>query len=131
MGLEGNAMSSKKIPTPEEFARASRLAAERSRGLDQVRQGVLERFCGRCPLHEFYILDQLDVDFRAYVFFERTADISACQQSGINAEIVDFVYAELDRLGRGPRDRIKVAFEFDSDENVTTHYEGNYFLRLK
>jgi len=119
------------IPTAEDFERASRLMKERARNLDKVREAVFIRFKAICPLHEFYILDQRDVDFRAYVFFEEEKDIEACESSGISEQIVDCVYAELERAGRGSRADIKVAFEFDSDENVVAHYEGNYFLRLR
>ena len=44
--------------------------------------------------------------------------------------MMDFVYAALERAGRGKRPDISVAFEFDSDENVTANFEGDYFLRF-
>jgi hypothetical protein len=119
------------IPTPEEFERASRLAEERARNLDRVSKSVRAHFRRRCPLHNFYILDQMDVDFRAYVFFEREADITAMRESGMDVQIMDFVYAELERWGRGRRDEIKVAFEFDSDERVQAARHGDYSLRLR
>jgi hypothetical protein len=92
---------------------------------------VLEHFRRRCPLHEFFILDQRDVDFRAYVFFEQTRDIAAMKQGGVEREISDFVHAELERLGRGRRDEINVAFEFDSHEHVQAKFGGNHFNRLR
>jgi hypothetical protein len=131
--VEGSAMSDSKskIPTAEEFERASKLMEERARNLDQVRDRVLEHFGARCPLHQFFILDQRDVDFRAYVFFEQTKDIAAMKQVGVDCEIVDFVYAQLERLGRGRRDEINVAFEFDSHEHVLAKFGGNYLNRLR
>jgi hypothetical protein len=48
-------------------------------------------------------------------------------RSGVTQEIEDFVYAELERAGRGGKGDIRVAFEFDSDENVNASFEGDYF----
>jgi hypothetical protein len=104
---------------------------ERARGLDRVRDEVLAEFQQRAPLHEFYILDQRDVDYRAYVFFSRDEDLKAAHQSGLDAELIDFTYGALERAGRGRRDELKVAFEFDSHENVQRRFEGNYGLRLR
>jgi hypothetical protein len=71
------------------------------------------------------------VDFRAYVFFQRDSDVAVAQQNGLADQIVDFVYEALERVGRGRRSEIKVAFEFDSHERVVTQFEGNYWLRLR
>jgi hypothetical protein len=120
-----------RIPTVEEFRRASQYMAERFRNLERVRGAVLSRFKDLSPLHTFDILPQSDVDFRAYVFFETNKDVDACQKNGISQQIEDCVYEELERAGRGQRTAIKVAFEYDSDENVIANYEGNYFLRLR
>jgi hypothetical protein len=120
-----------KIPSDDEFARASKHMEERSRNLDDVRKKVIRYFKKICPLHNFYILDQNDVDFRAYVFFKKDADIKACEKVGINNHLIDFVYAELELLGKGNKKDINVAFEFDSDENVTAKYKGDYFMRLR
>jgi hypothetical protein len=119
------------IPTDEEFARADRLDQERSRNLDNVCEAVKQHFMGVCPLHNVYILWQQDVDFRAYVFFEKDKDIKACKDSGVIRDMIDFVYDELERAGRGKRGAITVGFEFDSDENVVANYEGDYLLRLR
>lgn len=127
--MEGNKMN--RIPSDEDFDRASRHMEERSRKLDKVREIVIQHFKNTSPLHDFYILDQRDVDFRAYVFFKEDKDIQTCKTSGILQDLMDFVYAELEHAGRGKRGEIKVAFEFDSDENVTTNFEGDYFLRLR
>lgn len=120
-----------RVPSDEDFARADRLMAERDRNLDVVSTNVKKRFNNICPLHNFYILWQRDVDFRAYVFFKEDKDIEECKVKGVFNEITDFVYAELERAGRGKRGEIEVAFEIDSDENVTANFEGDYFLRLR
>lgn len=127
--MEGNAMNN--IPSDEELARASRYMEEESRNLDKVRENVKQRFIGIYPLYDFYILDQIDVDFRAYVFFKEDKDIQACESSGVLQALMNCVYEELEFAGRGKREDITVAFEFDSDENVTANYEGDYFLRLR
>ena len=122
---------SKKIPSPADFERASKLMEERARGLDRVRDDVLAQFQTPGPLREFYILDQLDVDFRAYVFFPGDKDIAVAHETGLSKRIVDFVHAALERHGRGRRGEIEVAFVFDSDEHVQRSFAGNYLLRLR
>ncbi len=80
------------IPSEENFSRAKELARERSRNLDNVRNTVMNQFASECPLVDFYILDQIDVDFRVYVFFNKTADAEVCQNNGTSKQIIDFVY---------------------------------------
>jgi len=128
--MAGRAMTaSGKIPTDEEFARASRVMEERARNLDRVREAVLAHFGKRYPLHDFFILDQRDVDFRAYAFLERDEDVEAMRKRGLDRELLDFVYEELERQGRGTD--IDVALELDSHENVVARFEGDYSLRLR
>src|SRR4051812_27357661 len=120
-----------KIPTDEEFVRASRLMKESFRNLDMVREEVLRHFKGRCQLHNIWILPQMDVDFRAYVFFKKDEDVKASKSNGVQEEIIEYVYSGLERAGRGKRNAIKVAFEFDSDENIKVKFNGNYDHRLR
>ena len=119
------------IPSEEEFARASKYMDEGFLHLEQVREAVLLRFRDTCPLYAFHIMPQRGVDFRAYIFFNTEKDIETCKNSGIAQQIIDFVYSELERVGRGTKAAIKVAFEFDSNENVISKYNGDYFLRLQ
>src|SRR5690625_1085357 len=126
--MEGCAMSN--VPSNEDFERAARKMAERSRNLDKLREMFLQRFGSRYPLHEFCIMPQRDVDFRAYVFFDKNNDVETSKESGLNEEIIDFVYESLEFLGRGRRGEVTVVFEFDSNENVEENFEGDYYLRL-
>jgi hypothetical protein len=119
------------IPTDKDFERASKLMAERSKNLDEIRNTIKKVFRNKYPLHEIYILPQRDVDFRAYIFFEKVSDIEKCRKIGVVKEIEDFILNELERLGRGSRDEIKVSFELDSHENVEANFEGEYLLRLR
>ncbi len=120
-----------RIPSDEEFARVSRQMKEQSRNLDRVRGKVIQHFTRICPLHNFFVLAQGDFSFRAYVFFKKDGDIQTCKNSGILQDLIDFVYVELEDAGRGKREDIEVAFEFDSDENVAAIFGGNYFSRLR
>ena len=119
------------IPSNEDFERAKRLARERSRSLDSVSFRVKERFGSKASVDCAYILPQRDVSFRAYIFFRTNGDLEKAADSGVTDDIGDFIYAELERVGRGTRGEITVAFEFDSDENVQEHFEGDYLLRLR
>ncbi|HWB01430.1 MAG TPA: hypothetical protein VG796_00305 [Verrucomicrobiales bacterium] len=114
--------------SPEALARMERMCDD---GLDEVREAVCRKFKPLYPIHDFYILSQFDVDFRAYVFFEEKSDLESSKTTGIQQEIFDFVFAELERIGRGDRSTIKVAFEFDTYENLKKNFGGNYFNRLR
>lgn len=119
------------IPSDEEFERASQLMEMRSRGLDEVRESVKRYFAVQCPLNEVFILPQRDVDFRSYVFFEKNDDIENGKRNRVVQSIEDFVYQELERVGRGKREKLSVVFEWDFYENVVANFEGDYFLRLR
>jgi hypothetical protein len=121
----------KKIPTAEDFDRASRLMKQRSHMLDAVRDAFRHEFTARHSLHEFFIIDQRDADFRAYVFLKTEKDLAAAKENGVCTRMEDFIYSQLERVGRGTRGSIQVAFEFDSHERVKANFGGNYFLRLR
>jgi hypothetical protein len=53
------------------------------------------------------------------------------EKSGLASKIKEAVYEEMEKVGRGPREAIRIDFEFDSHENVVRDYEGDYFLRLR
>jgi hypothetical protein len=52
-------------------------------------------------------------------------------QAGLATRIVDFVYAALERHGKGQRDDIELVFEFDSHEDIRRSFGGDYLLRLR
>ena len=114
------------IPSDEDFARADRLDAERSRNLDKVSENVKRHYREICPLHDVYLFPERG-NFRACIFFEKDRDLESCVHDGITQEIEDFVYAELERAGRGRKEEIRVAFEFDSDERIDAEFEGDYY----
>ena len=122
-----------KIPSEEEFAKAKMRMRELDRNISQVNERALQYFKELCPAqsHNLYLIAEDDRKFRAYVFYKRNKDIHVYRDNGVARKVEDFVYDELERQGRGKREEITVAFEFDSDENVTANYEGNYFLRLR
>lgn len=81
--------------------------------------------------HRIYILPQRDVDFRAYVFFKKQKDLEEYVFNDRLPSFEDAVFEELERFGRGKRNEITVAFEWDSDENVDKKFEGDYLQRLQ
>lgn len=117
--------------------------AERMRGLAEVRRRVKARFGKKyalfnlfsferkCPLFDFFIIYQRDVDFRSFVFFKTRSDVDLCIADGTVDAIKKFVLEELERVGRGRKDELLVDFEIDSDENVIENFEGDYYLRLR
>jgi hypothetical protein len=129
MGMEGGQMN--KVPSDEDFARANRVMQERFRNLSIVEENIVQRFERRCPLAKFVLLPHDERSFEAYVFFETDKDIDACKRSGVTQEIIEAVYEELERAGRGTRPGITVRFGWDSHENVVINYDGDYLLRLR
>jgi hypothetical protein len=119
------------IPSDEDFARAKKFMSERYQNLDAVENAVKLRVGSHCPLHGLYLLAQEDVDFRIYVFFDADGDIERCKENGTTTTIETAAYEELERFGRGKREEIKVAFEYDSHENVIKNYDGDYMFRLR
>src|SRR5262249_44689271 len=104
-----------KIPrTPEELAEASRLSQEAMRNLDVVEDNLYERFTPKCALWDVFLLDQIDVDFRAWVFFKKGSDLEACKRNGITEEIREFIRDDLERVGRGKKEETTLDVQFDS-----------------
>ncbi len=123
-------MRNKNIPSESDFARASLALKNRSRGLSEVRERMLNYFKESGAIHEFFILDCSENSFRAYVFYPRDGQIKQAELSGLASEIRNAVFANLEAVGRGGCHELHVEFEFDSHENVERKYEGNYYNRL-
>ncbi len=104
---------------------------QRSRGLSDVRERMLERFQYSGELHEFFILDCSDCWFLAYAFYPQTKDIKEAETSGLEARIKDAVFGELENVGRGDRKSVEVEFELDSHENIEQQFEGSLRRRLR
>ena len=123
--------SNKRIPSDEDFARASAVLKKRSRGLSQVRDKILECFQNSGELHEFFILDSSEKSFRAYVFYRWERQIKKAEESGLAIKIKNAIFNELQNFGRGSRETIQLEIEFDSHENVEKNYDGDYYCRLR
>ena len=124
-------MSQKTIPSAEDFARAKLIMRKNYQGLSEVSESILKLFRKR-GLHEIFVLYSPKTDsFGAYVFYDLESQIEEARDSGLEKEIRNSVFSELERVGRGSRDAICLDFVFDSHENVELNYEGDYFLRLR
>jgi hypothetical protein len=104
---------------------------ERYRGLEQISEHLKTCFRDRCPIHNVYVFCEAVARFRVYVFFKEDIDVTICRNSGVTKEIEEVIYKDLELAGRGSRAEVKVEFEFDSNENVTRNFGGDYFLRLR
>ena len=119
------------IPSREDFLRAKAAMKKDDHGLSEVRETVIAQFKSK-GLHEFMVLYSRKTDaFGAYVFYEMDSQISEANETGLAKEIELLVFGELERVGRGSKNVIKVNFEFDSHENVVRNYEGDYYNRLR
>ncbi len=121
----------RRVPSKDDIARARRLDAERSRGLETICESVRSRFRDAAAFREIFVLPQGDGAYRAYVFYSRATDVGACQTSGVSDAVVAFVRAQLEQLRGTCPGELDVAFEFDSEENVETNFGGDYFKRLR
>lgn len=124
-------MTKNKIPTEEEFARASAALEKRSRGLSQIRDNILCNYAQKYKIHEFFVFDSTETSFRAYIFFKEEKDIKNSEAEGLIEEIKNIIYAQLENAGRGKKNKITVVFEVDSHENVRRKFGGDYFNRLR
>jgi hypothetical protein len=111
-------------------ARAHRFMRGLDRNLEEIDRVFRERFMNSSPL-DFVSILASSKGFGVAIFFKKDADIAECEDNGISKQMRDFIYKELEERGRGKRDEIEVAFEFDSFENVQKNFEGSYFLRLR
>ncbi len=124
-------MNSNNIPTDEDFRRAESADAERNRGLSEVSVQVLHRF-GKNDVYQVFMFYSPRVDtFGAFIFYRWDQQIPEAEKSGLASRIKEAILEELENVGRGDRETIRVDFEFDSHENVERNYEGDYFLRLR
>ena len=121
----------RKVPTKEEFDRANKETASLFDGLGDVSRSFMAKFSVVEQLDRFEILPQVDPDFRAYIFFKTDADVRNVEATVLLSEMRDFIFTELERVGRGNREDISVDFEIDSLENVKRNFGGNYFLRMR
>ncbi len=124
-------MSKNNIPSEEDFRRAEIADRERHRGLSEVRDHLLNRFSKDGVREVFMFFSPKKDSFGAFVFYRWERQIKEAEKSGLTSQIKDAVFYELEKVGRGNRNTIRVDFEFDSHENVEQNYEGDYYNRLR
>jgi hypothetical protein len=129
MDMGGNKMRNRNIPTNEEFAKASAAMRYQARGLNEVCERVLSRFCK--TLHEVFIFDHSELSFGVCVFYRLERQVNEAKRSGLESKIKEAIFEELENVGRGNRNTIIVKFTFDSHENVEKKFGGNYYDRLR
>jgi hypothetical protein len=121
----------KKIPSEEDFQRASLALKKRSQGLSEVRDIMLLCFKESDDMHDFFILDSSDILFRAYVFYRWDRQIQEAKESGLAEKIMAATYDALKTVAGRYNPATQIEFEFDSHENVERQYAGDYFDRLR
>lgn len=112
-------MSTKnKIPSDEEFKQAEKKMEYRHRGISDVVKRVLYKYNKVNGLYDFYLFAYSEVTFEAFFFFSSKKWVKFAQESGFTQELIDFVFHELEKVGRGSKSDIQVNFVFDSKENI-------------
>lgn len=121
-------MADRKVPSEEDFARASAAMQRNDQGLSVVRERLRDMFVGH-GLHEIFVRYSPRTDtFVILVFWEFTRDIERLNLAGIDNEVRAFARRELERVGRIAHN---IEVEFDSHENVKKNLSGSYFNRLR
>ena len=92
---------------------------------------MLNTYAASGKIHNFYLWGHRGDHFEALTFFKTDAECQKAKLSGLTQEIEGFIRKAIEDVGRGKADELNITFEWDSDENVTRHYEGDYFLRLR
>ncbi len=124
-------MTIKNIPSDEEFARASAKAQEDNKGLDIVRNLVLNQFQDKGVHEAFILFSPSKKIFKVYIFYQNSIQIKEAENSGINLCIKRTICNSLKMIGRIDFNINNIEFVFDSHENVKDNYEGDYFLYLR
>jgi hypothetical protein len=127
--MEGRQVATS-IPSEEDFSRADKLMEERYHNLEGVEQRFMESFRKRVPLHSVFIFVKDKHHYNAYVFFDKDSDLAKYRKQSIVEEMEECLYMELERVGRGMRDDVTIAVEYDSHEGVVRDYGGDYRDRL-
>lgn len=134
MGSYFRMIKKRKIPSKDDFKRASLNAKHRSRGVSQVREKILDRYQKSGVIHEFFLQncsDSSDYHFRANIFYPSEDILHKENHSIVESEIKYAVIEELNIVRSETYVLSDIIFEFDSHENVILRYEGDYFNRLR
>ncbi len=124
-------MSQNNIPSEEDFARAKAYMEELDAGFDKVSENIKKHY-GKDNVHKVFLFYSPKIDtFGAYVFFLKNDQVDEAKKSGLSSQIEEAIRNELENVGRGDRNLLKLNVEFDSHENVEKDYEGDYYDRLR
>ncbi|MCX7356965.1 MAG: hypothetical protein NT015_02270 [Alphaproteobacteria bacterium] len=96
--------------------------------IEQIVEAFLERFSA-ANIASADILPQIDVGFRAYIFFRLDADAAACREGQLCEQMRAYLVKCLLPLDGDEADLL--ALELDSHESVVREFGGNYFLRMR
>lgn len=117
--------------TKEEIARADARRAEDNHGLSAVSIRLIDSF-RKDGLHDAFIFYAREDDsFWARLFYEREEQIEAAETSGLSDRIREAVREELEDVGRGQLETLKVNCQFESHEQVMKTCNGDYLTYLR
>ena len=122
-------MSASKIPSKEEFERASRLRAHRDRNWNEITTAAKAALAPIFDLHEFAIFPN-DCSFAAILFFKTEEGARAAADSDAATRARE-VLLDVIRPFRRECPEIEISIELDSHESVQANYHGSYFFRLR
>ncbi|WP_063287239.1 MULTISPECIES: hypothetical protein [unclassified Pseudovibrio] len=121
-----------RIPSVKEFEAADRETEEEFKGLSHVEAVINETFSSQNIFYKIHIFPGgVSNEFTAIVFYKLNKDLLLAKETDLSQELRTAILLELEKVGRGARNTIKLNFVEDSDENVKEKFGGDYFLRLR
>lgn len=93
--IERKELARRRIPTEEEFARASAKMAAEDERLANIRERVLNCLQSRWPLHDILLFSGSATDYEALVIYELEIDIEICHSNGFEKSLMDSIKREI------------------------------------
>jgi len=119
-----------KIPSDEDFERASANMAELARLDAAIKDRVLSVFGSVDSFRDFWIFSA-GPRYDAYVFLQRDSDLRQQNAQKLRNQVIETVLECLEAHGKGPRDAISLRVELDSHERVQREFNGDYYKRFR
>ena len=117
-----------KIPSDEDFDRASAAMERMDRFYSEISEDTLTEFTEKAAIHRICIFPDGVADCRVYIFYESDLDIVKSRENGVEEEIKRYISYLMTSRSNAISE---IAFELDSHEKVCKEANGNYLQYLR
>lgn len=102
------------------------------RGIDDICKRMIHAFSKSLNLHNVHIFPQGNAIYDIVWFLKEDKNLRGLFQGGSGRDqLIDFLYSELDKAGRGSRADVILRMSWDTDENIQKNWGGSYQNRLR